>query len=253
MADSLTLATHNAYWFQGAPSLWGEERTQARPEILARLADLYAALEVDVLFLQEVPAPAVAAALMDRLDMEGAYFPGGGRPAYGGAILWRGLAGRVVDLTRAGGRVFERVCLQLEACGTGPGLRLVGLHLASNRFAPQRRGENLRLAEVAALFAASPAPDVVAGDFNAAPDSAVYAQMRSRGYTEYGGSGGTGRPRTKRVDYIWVRDAAGLLVEGCATITDARFIYDADRGIYLSDHPPVCLRLHLNGLNSGQA
>ena len=65
----LTVVTHNAYWFQGWPSLWGREEPRAHPEILDALASLYARLAPDVLCLQEVPDRQVLAELESRLGM----------------------------------------------------------------------------------------------------------------------------------------------------------------------------------------
>ena len=245
--NSLTLVTHNAYWFQGAPSLWGQERTRAHPDAVPLLTRLYDALDMDILCLQEVPAPEVLEMLRAELGMEGVYFPGGKRPAYGGAILWQGLAGSVVDFTNTAERVFERFCLKLDTRIGDRSLDLVAIHLASNRYAPARRGEPLHLAELATLFAACPAPDMVVGDFNATPDSAVYAQMVERGFVDCGqGYAEHGRPAERRIDYIWIRTGAGLSVAEYEVIRDQRFSYDADAGIFLSDHHPVCVRLRLD-------
>ena len=65
----MILWSHNAYWFQGAPSLWGEELQVFHPEALAALTGLYTSLQPDVLLLQEVPGPDVPAALSESLNM----------------------------------------------------------------------------------------------------------------------------------------------------------------------------------------
>jgi hypothetical protein len=36
----LTIVSHNAYWFQGSPSLWGEERQEAHPDAFRALVRL---------------------------------------------------------------------------------------------------------------------------------------------------------------------------------------------------------------------
>jgi endonuclease/exonuclease/phosphatase family metal-dependent hydrolase len=208
------------------------------------LAKLYGSLDADILCLQEVPSSAVLSTLRTELSMQGAFFPGGKRSAYGGVMLWQTMGTSVENLTLAGGRVFERICLRLNARIKTRSLTVVGVHLASNRFAPQFRGEPIRLAELETLFAACPEPDVVMGDFNATPESAVYARMVERGFIDCGhGYTEHGRPPDKRIDYIWIRADAGLSVLEYEVIQDQRFMYDAS--ICLSDHHPVriCLRL----------
>jgi endonuclease/exonuclease/phosphatase family metal-dependent hydrolase len=247
-SNCLTLVTHNAYWFQGAPSLWGEERTQAHDAVMPLLARLYGRLDTDILCLQEVPSSAVLSTLRTELGMQGAFFPGGKRSAYGGAMLWQGMATSVEELTHTAEDVpvFERICLQLNTSIQTRSITVIGVHLASNRFAPERQGEPIRLAELETLFAACPEPDVVMGDFNATSDSGVYARMVEQGFIDCGhGYTVHGRPPDKRIDYIWIRAAAGLSVLEYEVIQDQRFVYDADAGIYLSDHHPVrvCLRL----------
>lgn len=246
-ADSLTLVTHNAYWFQGAPSVWGEERVCAHAAVVQALAVLYSDLDPDMICLQEVPSAEVCIALRVQLGMEGAFSPGGQRTDYGGALLWKGRSARVENLTHTAvgqGRTFERICLKLDTSIGARRLSIVNVHLSSNRYAPAHRGEPLRLAELAALFVADPAPDVVTGDFNGVPDSAVYADMMERGFVDCGRHYSThGRAPDKRVDYIWVRADSGLSVSEYEVVEDERFFYDA--GIYLSDHHPLCARLQL--------
>ena len=82
-ADSLTLVTHNAYWFQGAPSVWGEERVCAHAAVVQALAVLYSDLDPDVICLQEVPSAEVCIALRVQLGMEGAFPPVAREPTTG--------------------------------------------------------------------------------------------------------------------------------------------------------------------------
>ena len=243
----MKLITHNTYWFQGSPSLWGEEYTRAHPAIVASLIDLYGELRADVLCLQEVPGVKVFERLCAALGMDGVYAPGGERSVYGGGILWREMAGSVEDLTQRtviDGRVFERICLRLDLLRDGVPLTVVDLHLASNRYAPDRQGEPLRLAEVGALFDACPEPDVVAGDFNARPDSGVYAEMISRGFVDSGaGANQHGRPDHRRIDYIWVRRDSVLTASDYSVVRGQDFRLAAKSPVDLSDHHPVSTAL----------
>ena len=103
--------------------------------------------------------------------------------------------------------------------------------------------EPVRLAELAALFAAGSAPDLVAGDFNAVSGSAVYGDMVERGFVDCGRHLTSGD--AKRIDYIWIRADSGLAASAYEVIEDERLCYEA--GLSLSDHPPVCARLQLAG------
>lgn len=242
-AMTITLISHNTYWFQGAPSLWGQERTQAHPRVLHALAALYRRLAPDVLCLQEVPSNDVATRLARDLNMQVAFAQGGARTQYGGAVLWRGFEADAEDLTRAGGgTAFERMCLGLR--GAGPeGLNIVNVHLSSNRFAPDGEGDRVRLAELAALFASCPAPDIVVGDFNATPGGTVYTSMATRGFVECGTQACREVvPKKRRVDYVWIRSATRLETEPLL-FEPSGFELDADSGIQLSDHPPVAVHL----------
>lgn len=114
----MLLLTHNAYWFQGEPSLWGQEETRRHPRAMAALTRLYRELAPEVICLQEVPRAQVVDDLAESLGMEGVFAAGGRRPGYGGAVLWKGSASAVEDLTRAppcGDDVFERICMRYTA------------------------------------------------------------------------------------------------------------------------------------------
>ena len=239
---TITLVTHNAYWFQGAPSLWGAERQRAHPAILSALAALYRHLRADILALQEIPASQVLAQLQIELGMEGIYAQGGMRPAYGGGILWRGTTASGRDLSHlpvGPQRIFERFCLEIRGQFGTTALSLVNIHLSSNRYAPDRRGEAIRLAELAALEAAAPGADIVMGDFNAAPDSPVHQYMEDQGYWD---PGTTTAARGKRIDYIWLRRAYRAALVEYRLVEEAAFTY-GEGPTLLSDHPPLLVRL----------
>ena len=243
MATLSRLVSHNSYWFQGAPSLWGEERTQTHPRILTALAKFYQQLAPDILCLQEVPSEEEASRLAEELGMQATFARGGRRPAYGGAVLWHGSDAEVEDLTGyCDTAAFERICLVLH--GTGPeGRTIVNVHLSSNRYAPGRIGEPVRLAELQALFAACPQPDIIAGDFNATPGSSAYRDMVDRGFVECGALACLpAKPDERRVDYIWIRKPGRLQVKP-TEFQPLEFLLDADSKTRLSDHPPIIAHL----------
>jgi endonuclease/exonuclease/phosphatase family metal-dependent hydrolase len=238
----LILWSHNAYWFQGAPSLWGEERQVSHPEALAALTSLSVSLRPDVLLLQEVSDAEVAAELGDRLGMHSNFAVGGERPAYGGSIFWhKDLEGHVEDLTAcwtAAGSRFERICMHLALIIDGHELRVINVHLSSNRFVPGRLGEPVRLGELDTAFREVACPDIVAGDFNARADSGVYGAMTQRGYRDPHHDD----PR-QLVDYVWIHTDSGH--QATALVAPARFEVPGHTGTALSDHTPVGVEIAL--------
>ncbi len=227
--------SHNAYWFQGSPSLWGEERQIPHAVALTALIDLYQSLQPDILCLQEVPSAAVAAELAQQLKMQSHFAAGGERQAYGGAVLWsNGADGQVEDLTHLRNsldRRFERMCLKLTLETEYSPVTVVNVHLSSNRFAPNREGDPLRLAELEALFGGVDLPDIVAGDFNARQDSSVCSQMRRRGYID------AHRHDEQDIDYVWIHEHANFAVEPMVPVT--AFGISGHEPTLLSDHRPV--------------
>lgn len=235
----MVIWTHNAYWFQGAPSLWREERQEPHPEALKALIDLYRSLDADVLCLQEVPTEQVAQQVGDDLGMSVTFAAGGERTMYGGAILWReGLAAQVQDLSQMPtslGCRFERICMVMTLNVDDSSVDICNVHLSSNRFAPQSNGEPVRLAELETLFAQIEAPSIIAGDFNARPDSTVYEMMRSRGYED---------PHTgmvQEIDYLWQHGDTRIHTE--PLLLPADFEIPGHAGVALSDHRPVGTRV----------
>ena len=240
----LTIITHNAYWFQGWPPLWGAEEPHAHSVVVTALGDLYARCSPDVLCLQEVPDRRVVAELESRLGMRGTYVPGAMRSEYGGAVLVRGMAASFRVLSEGSGSIgaFERFCVHARICADGRGFDLLALHLSSNRYAPDSDGEPLRLAELDMAFGECPGPDLVLGDFNARPDSQVYRHMQDLGYRD-SGEGMTAyitgqEPKRRRVDYIWIAESGALDLVEHRVISGAEFTLG---GVELSDHLPVCV------------
>ena len=244
----ITIVTHNAYWFQGCPSLWGEERAEAHPRVLSALIALYTALHPDLLCLQEVPERATFAYLAESLGMHGLYAPGGIRTAYGGATLVRARSATVRDhsLTQTPtGRPFERVCIAVWVPLGDRHLSLVNVHLSSNRYLRPGEGERVRLAELDALFALHPNPDIVVGDMNATPESAVYRAMVARGYVDAGQSAGTHTALSgRRLDYIWVHSSLAPCLRECHVVGGQTFyLSSTSPTVALSDHRPIVARI----------
>ncbi len=244
-----TIITHNAYWFQGCPSVWGRERAMAHPRVLHSLTALYASLHPNLLCLQEVPEKATFDRLARELNMHGLYAPGGIRAVYGGAVLvndpsatFRNHSSTITPT----GRPFERVCIAVRVAFGNRRLLLVNIHLSSNRYLPPDQGERIRLAELDTLFTLYPHPDLVVGDMNATPQSAVYLEMTTRGYVDTGLLGGD-LPTTvdgRRLDYIWIHNSLAHLVSESHLADDRKFYLPSTRPpTALSDHRPVVVRL----------
>ncbi|MDW2799125.1 endonuclease/exonuclease/phosphatase family protein [Clostridium boliviensis] len=95
------------------------------------------------------------------------------------------------------------------------------------------------------------APAVIAGDFNACPDSPEMKVMNAAGeFVDLtGGTDGTfhdyGRQKAEKIDYIY-----GDSVLICQEVT----IWDESwKGVYLSDHYPVCVRLKFAAEDKGES
>lgn len=249
---TLTIATHNIYWGQGWPSLWGEERHDPHSGIVNGLIRLYASWQPDVLCLQEVPSYDLFSTLQTGLTMRGTYGPGGIISAYGGAILIGDQVDgfSINDVTSTfvtAERVFERICLKAEIHKRGSERSLINIHLSSNRYAPVGGGESIRLAEITALLEAGSRPDIIVGDFNAIPESAVYWRVKDWDYVDAEEAcASPDVPRSDRLDYVWLSEPYRDDLLSCQVIGDETFQFaGAGRPTYLSDHRPIVARLNL--------
>ena len=242
----MKVVTHNAYWFQGAPSRWGEERPAPHGEILAALVGLYRSLEADVLCIQEAPDAATVTHLAESLGMAGSVYGAGGiLHAYGGAMFVRTAEAVLRNWTDGSGQPHERVCLeaQVPVCA-GRLLRVVTLHLPSNRYDPLDVAVQRRVSELRRLLDRSPRPDVIAGDMNSPPGEEVSRTFSAAGYVdaaELTGQGDRPTTRSRRIDYVWLDRGVAEGLESYEVIDDDRF--RTLSGGLLSDHFPLCVRL----------
>ncbi len=213
------------------------------------LADM-AALQPDVLGLQEAvyvlqQDRLIGAAGADRYESTRGW---AGRPEYGNAMLVKeplvAVAAERLDLGRGRSAVRARIDL-----AGGASINAAVTHLHHIPADEAARDEQARL--LVDWLAAAPPADaiVVVGDFNAEPDEAAYARMRSAGYrSAYSEANGTepevtwpsglvgpaidtdGPPGC--LDYIWV--------QGAISVDDCRLVFDrpavGDPGLYPSDH-----------------
>ncbi len=178
-------------WYPNSPSEWLDP-ARRHPELAAHLA----AMEVDMLCLQEVEAP-MFATLTERLARSGytgeLAGKGQGKPD-GCAIFWRGAAFEAVRRQRleysdgASGRTASGHIAQLMVFRHGA--HLLGIANTHLKFdlpdaPPERRYAPAQIAELLAACAAiEPACDgwIICGDFNLTPDSPVVTTLRAAGY-----------------------------------------------------------------------
>ena len=241
----MRVLTHNVYWFQGNPPVWGTEQVKAAPEIVEQLAKLYRDARADVMCLQEVHSDDPCRRIAERLGVSTLLrVPGGSRPEYGGAVLPRGDV-ELRDLTRSERFVHERIHMRARVRWNGTPLEIAVLHLPSNRYAPDpAAAERARIAELDRVFSASPNPLIVLGDLNSTPDAELYRYMLLRGFVDAATASGAAE-RPNRIDYIWLHE----------TIADRLVAYEVlDSGLFrrtqpdgsvraLSDHPPLLVEL----------
>lgn len=243
---SVTIVTHNAYWFQGAPTLWPEERAAARPEVIDRLAEFYAGLAPDLLCLQEVPDEQVAAELAGRLAMHFCFAKGGKLATYGAAIFSKPDTGELRNLTEQVGPA-ERTCLRGVVRGECSVLNVLAVHLPSNRYAPFEQAERQRVAELTAALNLAGEVDVVVGDFNSTPGSAPYRFMIEREFRDAAELGNCTNRLTgakHRVDYIWLGPRVARVFGGLRVLGPEGFAAElGGRERMLSDHYPLVLEL----------
>ncbi len=215
-AMSLTIVSHNAYWFQGSPSLWGEERQEPHPGRLARPdPPLHAAEARRALPPGSALARGVREAPIRAWHGKGSTHKAASATLTAGAVLVRGPRCPFHRPHRDKGERRPRLRARLHPSKHPPRRGRLSISSVSTwpptASRPERRGEPVRLAEINALFRSAPEPAVVAGDFNAKPDSAIYAFMRDRAFVDAAMCDGTPPPipKAKRVDYAWVAGRCG--------------------------------------------
>lgn len=215
---------------------------------LERVAALIAETRADIVLLQEVDRGTTRSGNVDQLTtltrltgMHGVFgrsldYQGG---QYGIALLsrWPIASHATVPLhidppqPRAGGSVEPRVALFAEVQAPGGAIGVVNTHLDASRDDTWRRQEVAQL--LIALRSQSRLPLLIGGDFNATPDSVVYATLRDAGVKDAWTMCGDGDDLTypadtpvKRIDY--------LFLTGNARCTEARVI-----DTQASDHRPL--------------
>ncbi|MFT5369936.1 MAG: endonuclease/exonuclease/phosphatase family metal-dependent hydrolase [Candidatus Latescibacterota bacterium] len=238
----MKILTHNVYWFQGAPSRWGAERVAEVPEVFDALCELYASVDVDVLCLQEVHDRALVHLLAQKLGMDTwVHAPGGLRPDYGGAILYREEA-HFRDCTGgSAGELHERVHLRASFSER----ELASVHLPSNRFANSvEEGDAARVGELTRVLGEGPKPNIVVGDMNCKPGSLPYQFMVDAGYVDAAVVAGGDAVLKRRVDYMWLDTEWAERLARFDVLDEGDFCRETDGSPWqLSDHPPLLMEI----------
>lgn len=242
----MKLITHNAYWFQGFPPVWGQEKVAAAPVIVNALTRLYSAIKPDILCLQEVQDPKIVERIANRLGMDQWIHTQAGRMRhYRGAILCRDEA-RFLDLTQKGDPAHERVHCRASLQWNDHLFTLAMIHLPSNRYADSPQvGDANRIAELRRVLDTPPRPDCIVGDFNCTPGSPPYQILLDSGYVDVALHWPKGLKADQRVDYIWVDAAQSEYVQSFSLLNGESFTISLAEGVTakLSDHPPLCVEL----------
>ena len=243
----MKILTHNAYWFQGYPSRWKEQRVAEVPEVVEALTRHYAAADADIICLQEVHVSRLAEGLAGRLGMKTWFHaPGGLQPDYGGAVLSR-LPVIVTDHTHAGNQPpHERVHIRVSLAWNDRRIELAAIHLPSNAFTGSpEAGDVARIAELKRILSTPPRPDIVAGDTNSRVGSAPYRFMVDAGYADSAGPADGKAARERGVDCIWLDPALAGHLKNFSILNAGAFVQETPEGETweLSDHSPLLVEL----------
>lgn len=238
---SLTLVTHNVYWFQGMP-FEGTDPGAARAEVVAGLAKLYRGFGANALCLQEIQSHAACTEIAAALGLRGHYRAGRTYAQYGGAVLWG--QGKAVANDEAAAAPVERfwVKARIEMTG-GEGLVSANVHLPSGRQSSKDEAAQSRLAELRGMLGAGPKADVVMGDFNEPPGGGVQKLMQAEGFVDLAARFGHGetdthtRKHARRIDYVWVREPLLKRARSYHVPEPAELALGGGR--FMSDHLPV--------------
>lgn len=239
----LTIVSHNAFWFQGAP--FGPVDPPAPDaEVLDRLCEIYVSHDPDVICVQEVQSESAFEAVAERLGMPGFYCPGNELAQYGGAVFGAAPAAHLAADSRRPAARAHRMWQRVELAHGEGRLRVCHVHLPSNRqLGPERSGAR-RLEDLTeALQAGNGAPDVVLGDFNERPGGPVGHFMRERGYED--ACVLTGQPDAAtsigghRGDYIWLGRTVAARLVACSVMDRDDLTCGLPGKETLSDHLPL--------------
>lgn len=229
-----------------------------RPWVMAAMTTALAALEVDVIALQECPTEAEVAAAAQRLGMHHAWFsprwPGSGPwlGGFPGAILSRWPLAEVRDEVAlrpdlTAGRFVRHWGNALVRSPVGD-LRVHAYHCCVGA-----EHEDVRCDELRSVLSQVRAGEATAllGDHNARPGSAPLQLLTAAGFVDAHAVAGCGEGSTfpaidplVRIDYAWVRNGRVLTSR---VVTEPPFgRTDGDPEPTLSDHLPVLVEVALD-------
>ena len=239
--STFTLLCHNVFWFQGS-SFESDQPPEAKADILESVCLLYESLRPDVICLQEIQTRQVFDLLSLRLDMEGIWSPGQNLPQYGGAVLWKPGIGRLHQTSLSSPSKAQRVWQIVDVELPHISLRIANAHLPSSRQLGSERSAIQRTEEMKEILQRAPEqkPDIIAGDFNEWPGSAVSLILHKEAYQDLAALTGQGSAPTnlgtQRGDYIWAGARLTKKTPKYGVIPKAAIAIQGKKDEYLSDH-----------------
>ena len=238
----MRIVTHNVLRMQGLPEL-ADVKGGNPPDVPEILARLYLDLKPHVVCLQEVQFAEDAGHLAELLGMEFRFEPGRIAPKYGGAVFVDSkLTFTYKPISSLQKRSFERICQLVEIWVGDSPVTICNLHLPSGVGHPEDGGEGVRMREITEVI--SLGPDVIVGDLNAQPESAVYRKLQESGYIDTAVEAGKenvptcGDRHKIRIDYVWTHSQANLMLADYTVISRTKGI-SGDVVRFLSDHLSV--------------
>ncbi len=242
----IRVVSHNVYWFQGHP-FSGTNPGAVEPEVFQRLCHLYRSLEPTVLCLQEIQGAEVSTALAAQMQMETLYSPGGVYPQYGCL-----LASKLCPAAPfPKGPTLERSIVAAHIPLPKGTLGIASIHLSSGRQTGPAAAKAARLQEMTEFLARHEAEiDIIAGDFNEAPNGGVGDLLRARGFVDASTIFGKEEVSTRaggngRKDLIWIKAERQNQVVDYGVAIEELAADDLPDKAFLSDHRPLWVTLEL--------
>jgi endonuclease/exonuclease/phosphatase family metal-dependent hydrolase len=246
MPQQFTVLSHNACWYQGFP-YDDFDPDEAHPEVIGRLTAIYQSYQPNVLCLQEIHDHRMTNAVATALSFESHLTIGARHPIYGTATCAQGV--QLVRDCHTNGAVPERSWQICEVPAPVHTLKIANIHLTSGRFLTETETAASRVADVQSFLDAAQDVEVVCGDFNEGPRTAVQFALEAAGFVDAAivtgvelESTGVNKPRS---DQIWVRNNLAERITGFGATDWTPMAFNAPNKNVLSDHLPLWMRLSL--------
>jgi endonuclease/exonuclease/phosphatase family metal-dependent hydrolase len=246
MPQQFTVVSHNACWYQGFP-YDDFDPDEAHPEVIGRLTAIYQSYQPDVLCLQEIHDDRMTSAVAKALSFESHLTLGARYPIYGTATCAKGV--QLMRDCHSNGALPER---SWQICEVRAGVRklnIANIHLTSGRFLTEEESAASRVADIQSLIDTSHGVDIICGDFNEGPRTALQLALEAAGFVDAAivtgaelDSTGVNKPRS---DQIWVRSGLASRITEFGATDWAPMAFDTPEKNVLSDHLPLWLKLSI--------